>query len=81
MIVHGLHEDIAKRGHRMIGTYPQMKIDRLEAEIERLRTLVATQEKVIRKWGIAYDLPLDISQNYVSNRVEGEGPMGYYGDV
>ena len=62
----------------MIGTYPTVMIERLEKENYYLRRLLERHE-------IKYDLPLDKSEKEVRNKVEvlveGEGPMGDYGDV
>ena len=77
----------------MIGTYPQMKIDRYENRIkeleEKLKKIRFRAFQSAAYWNgpernsflELANIALDNSEKYATNKVEGEGPMGYYGDV
>lgn len=64
----------------MIGTFPQMLVDRLEARIKELEDEVKNLV-FLMNGGDYRERPLDNPKKYVFNKVEGEGEMGDYGDV
>lgn len=70
-----------------VSTYPEMMIERLENRIKQLEKQVYNQEAYINilEETSYCEKPLDKSKKEVRDidvdLVEGEGPMGYYGDV